>query len=123
MRTFSYGRYWARTSDPSLSIASGLGRLRRRLSRLLAPRPAKQTEAGDDTRRSDDGPERAAGHRRSVDETESLPEPYRASHDKQPSGHASGNGHGILTTSGLARFPWAGSRIRAQRAAWSKDMS
>jgi hypothetical protein len=61
----------------------------------LAPWPAEQAEAGDDARPSDNGPERAAGHRRSLDQVKPLPEPYRAGHDKQPSDHASGDGHGI----------------------------
>ena len=81
-------------------------------SPLLAPRPAEEAEADDHAHRADDGPERAAGHRRSVDETESLPEPYRASHDKQPSDHAPGDGHGILYDERVRTVSWAGSRIR-----------
>ena len=54
-----------------------------------------KAETGDDAHRSDDGPERAAGHRRSVDQVKPLPEPNRAGHKEQPSDHASGDGHGI----------------------------
>ena len=61
----------------------------------LAPRPAEQSEAGDDARASDDGPERAAGHRRSLDQVEPLAEPDRAGHDEQRSDHALDDGHGI----------------------------
>src|SRR5690348_11864123 len=61
----------------------------------LAPRPAEQAETRDDACRSDDGPERAAGHRRPLDQIEPLPEPDRAGHEEQPSDHASGDGHGI----------------------------
>jgi hypothetical protein len=51
----------------------------------VAPWPAEQAETRNDARPSDDGPERAAGHRRSLDQVKPLPEPYRAGHDEQPS--------------------------------------
>ena len=48
-----------------------------------------------------------------MDETKSLPEPYRASHDKQPSDHAPGDGHGIHYDEHVRMVSWAGFRIRA----------
>ena len=72
----------------------------------LAPWPAEQAKTRNDARSSDDGPERAAGHRRSVDQVKPLPEPYRASHEEQPSDHASGEGHGKPALSGNIPAHW-----------------
>ena len=60
----------------------------------LAPWPAEQAETRNDARPADNGPERAAGHRRSLDQVEPLPEPYHAGGDEQATDHASGEGHG-----------------------------
>jgi hypothetical protein len=73
----------------------------------LAPRPTEEAETGDDAQRSDDGPERTAGHRRSVDQAEPLPEPYRAGHEQQPSDHAPDDGHGIHYAEYITLDAWA----------------
>jgi len=58
-----------------------------------------------------------------VDQTKSLPEPYRAGHDEQPSNHASGNGHGIHYDKRVRTVSLGGIPHRAHGAAWSKDVS
>src|SRR5581483_4706124 len=59
----------------------------------LTPGPAEEDDAGDDEEGAHDRPERAAGHRRAVDQVEPLPEPDDPGQGEQRSDDASRVGH------------------------------
>src|SRR5207302_8681408 len=56
-----------------------------RLRVRLTPRPAEQAETGEEADRTGDGPERAAGHRRTLDQPGSLADPDDAGQDEHGS--------------------------------------